>query len=313
MSSALARIDQVAARQLALVTRQQLRDAGITDREVGTLVERRLLRRIRRSVYAIVGTADTWERALLAAVLAAGNGALASHSSAARLWVFAHRPEERLEIMTARDHRPHLRGVIVHSSAHLDEVDIAHRDSVPCTAFERTLCDCTASLSSFQLGRVLDDGLRRRVASLRRLHDCAERLESAFGRRMSVVRSLLAERGIGFDPGGSGSELRLLRVLRDAEVPLPAQQYRLRVRGRTYVLDFAWPDREVFAEYYGLVVHSGASAVAYDSQRITDLAVATGWTPLIFTDATPDSEIVAVVKAALAGPGVVPLVHRLGA
>ena len=47
--------------------------------------------------------------------------------------------------------------------------------------FERTLCDCTTRLNEYQLGRSLDDGLRRGVASLQRLKDCSERTESAPG------------------------------------------------------------------------------------------------------------------------------------
>ena len=54
----------------------------------------------------------------------------------------------------------------------------------------------------------------------------------------------------------------------------------------------------VFAEYYGLAVHSGASSVAYDSERTT-LLVTAGWTPLIFTDATPDRQVVEATLAAL--------------
>ena len=73
----------------------------------------------------------------------------------------------------------------------------------------------------------------------------------------------------------------------------------VKVNSHAYELDFAWPDRQVFAEYYGLRVHSGASAVAYDSSRLTDM-VAEGWRPLVFTDYTPDYEIVRCAAKALA-------------
>ncbi len=169
---------------------------------------------------------------------------------------------------------------------------------VPCMSFERTLCDCTASLSTFQLSRVLDDGLRRGVASLPRLARCAEELDSGPGRRMSVVRSLLRDRGYDYDPGGSGSERRLLELFRKARLPLPVQQYRVVAGGKTYVLDYAWPGFKVFGEWYGLPWHSGTSAVAYDSERVTAL-VADGWLPLIFTDASSDRAIVEQTIAVL--------------
>ncbi len=158
-------------------------------------------------------------------------------------------------------------------------------------------------MSEYQLGRALDDGLRRGVASLRRLSVCAERLESGPGRHMSAIRAVLATRGIGFDPGGSRSELHLLEVLRRARLPLPVQQYRVNVGGKNFRPDFAWPESKIFAEYYGLAFHSGASAVAADSQRLTALSSA-GWLPLVFTHQSSDREIVERTAAALDQRGV---------
>ncbi len=121
---------------------------------------------------------------------------------------------------------------------------------------------------------------------------------------MSVVRSLLAARGIGFDPGGSRSELHLLDVWRRAGVPLPVQQYRVKVGPKHYRPDFAWPDAKIFAEFYGMAFHTSASAVVGDSQRLTALSAA-GWLPLVFTHASTDREIVDRVTEALARRSVV--------
>jgi hypothetical protein len=196
-----------------------------------------------------------------------------------------------------------VRGVAFHSSCAVADEDVATRDEISCTSFERTLADCTTLLTEYQLGRALDDGLRRGIASLSRLAKCAERLESGPGRHMSIVRSLLAERGIGFDPGGSRSELHLLDVWRRAGVRLPVQQHRVKVGPNTYRPDFAWPDVKVFAEFYGVAFHSGASAVVADSERLTALSSA-GWLPLVFTYASTDAEIVERVVEALDRRGV---------
>jgi hypothetical protein len=114
---------------------------------------------------------------------------------------------------------------------------------------------------------------------------------------------VLAERGIGFEPGGSRSELDLLEVLRGAGLPEPVQQLRVRVGDRTYRPDFAWPSGKVFAEFYGTPFHTGVSAMVADSERITALSSA-GWLPLVFTHASPDHEIVERTAAALAQRGV---------
>ncbi len=298
MTAPLASFEKVLASQHGLVTLSQLRDDGITDDQRQSLVDRRLLRRVRPRVYAVVGGRDSWERGLLAVVLSI-DGAVASHSSAARLWRFDPRPEDRYEITVDRARRTEVRGVAFHSSCAVGEDDVLTRADIPCTSFERTLADCTTLLNRSQLGRVLDDGLRRGIASLPRLANCAERLESGPGRHMSVVRSLLAARGIGFDPGGSRSELQLLDVWRRAGIPLPVQQYQVKVAAKTYRPDFAWPAAKVFAEFYGLAFHIGASAVVADSERLTALASA-GWLPLVFTYASTDREIVQRVTEALA-------------
>ncbi len=287
MDADLARFESVLASQQGLVTRDQLRQGQLSDDRTRRLVRRRVLRRLRPRVFGLVGAPETWERGLLAVVLST-EGSVASHSSAARLWNFDPRPEDLYETTVGSEHR---------------DDDLTVRQGISCTSFERTLCDCTTLLSEFQLGRVLDDGLRRGVASLRRLSNCSERLESGPGRHMSVVRSLLASRGVGFNPGGSGSELYVLEVLRRARLPLPVQQHVVRVGTKTYRPDFAWPACKVFAEYYGLPFHIGASAVTADSERLTALSAA-GWLPLVFTQATSDREIVERTIAALHQRGV---------
>jgi len=296
MFTKLGRVDEVASGQWSLVTRAQLVEAGVTEKQIITLLRSGLLRPLRRRVYALVGAPRSWQQTALAAVLAAGEGAVASHATAARLWGFAYLPAESVDVTVESDIRP---PAGVRRTTILPPADVTTRSGVPCTSFERTLCDCTTILSPFQLGRVLDDGLRRDLASLDRLTKCVFRLDSGPGRRLRVAQQLLAERDASFDPGGSASELRVLAVLREAGIPAPIQQYRVRVDSRSFELDFAWPKQRVFAEYYGLPVHSGASAVAYDSARLTAM-VAEGWRPLVFTDSTPDHEIVRRAEKVLA-------------
>jgi hypothetical protein len=126
---------------------------------------------------------------------------------------------------------------------------------------------------------------------------------------MSIVRELLAERGVGFNPGGSRSELQVLELFRRSHLPAPVQQLRIAVGGKTYRPDFAWPDQMVLAEYYGMPFHTGASAVIADSARLTALSAA-GWLPLIFTHASSDREIIEQTTRALAQRNIE---HRRGA
>lgn len=296
MAPTLGSIDDFARHQRSLVTRQQLLDAGFARGRIAVLLRERTLRPVRLGVYATLGSLRDWHQDVMALVLAVGDGAVASHASAARLWRFVHRPQDAVDVTFRSD--VGLKGRGIHRTTILPEEDVSERSGIPCTSFERTLCDCTTLLSPFQLGRVLDDGLRRGDASLDRLQHCAARLDSGPRRRLGVIKGLLAQRDASFDPGGSASELHVLQVIRDAGLPEPIQQYGVQVEGRTYVVDFAWPDHMVFAEYYGLAVHSGASAVAYDNERLTALA-GEDWKPLVFTEDTPDGKIIREVANAL--------------
>ena len=213
-----------------------------------------------------------------------------------RLWDYVHRPESCIDVLYEGDLFRRREGL--HRTTILPDEDVTERSGIPCTTFERTLCDCTTLLSPFQLGRVLDDGLRRGDASLVRLHSCAARLDSGPNRRLGVIKGLLAQRDPSYNPGGSAAELEMLRVIREAGLPEPVQQFEVEADGHRYVLDFAWPPQKVYAEYYGLAVHSGASAVAHDNERLNALG-GEDWRPLIFTDATPDGQIVRDIRNAL--------------
>jgi hypothetical protein len=299
MTATLQIIDELARHQWSLVSRQQLVDAGVSKSRIASLLRSGALRRVGYRVYATLGAPESWERQALTAVLTHGPDAVASHAMAARLWRFAHLPADGFDVTVQVDRERALwarRGL--HRTLILPADDVTEVAGIPCTSFERTLCDCTKLLTEYQLGRVLDDGLRRGVASLGRLVKCAARLDSGPGRKLSVIKTLLAQRDDSFNPGGSGSELDVLQVIRDAGLPLPVQQYPIRVAGHDFELDYAWPDRKIFLEYYGLAVHSGASAVAYDSRRQTAL-VAARWRPVVFTDSTTDSEMVRALRAVL--------------
>jgi hypothetical protein len=299
MTATLDLIDQLASGQWSLVSRQQLLDSGISPTRIASLLHSGTLRRVGYRVYVTIGAPESWERDVLASVLACGPGAVASHAAAARLWEYSHLPADAFDVLIKVDRQSTVWGRgDVHRTLILPADDVTERAGIACTSFERTFCDCTTLLTEYQLSRVLDDGLRRGVASLDQLMKCCTRLDSGPGRKLSVVKTLLAQRDSSFHPGGSGSELDVLGVIRSAELPLPVQQYPIQVAGRKYDLDYAWPDRKVFLEYYGLAVHSGASAVAYDSRRQTAL-VAAGWRPVVFTDLTTDAEMVRALRAVL--------------
>jgi hypothetical protein len=283
MNSSLVTVAGLLQQQRSLITLDQLEEAGIGKHQRYRLVKQEVLRRGTPRVFSLAGVEDSYERRLLAAQMTPLIPSYVSHSGSAHLWDYFYLPELGIEICLVNDCPIEIRGIRVHRTTRLHQDDIAERRGIPCTSFERTLCDCTTRLSEFQLGRVLDDGLRRKVASLERLKDCAERLESGPGRHMSKVRSLLALRDPDYNPGGSNSELDVLDIVREFDLPEPTQQFEVKVKGKTYYLDYSWPQFHSYCEWYGLPWHIGASAVTRDSERITAMS-GIGWRPIIFTE-----------------------------
>lgn len=291
------RIAAVARMQHALVTGTQAREAGLTQKQLNQRVASGALVRLRRDVYAVAGAPPTWHQAVLAAVLAAGDGAWLSHASAAQLWGFTAVTAAVIELLVPLERRVRMAGVVAHRSLALFGDDLTRRQHIAVTTAERTLVDLSGTHSAGDLGPVLDDALRRGVARLDRLRRCVARLEGAPGRRPSVIHQLLGARLPGYDPGDSDLETRVLRLLLTRGLPPPAQQHRVDVGGRTYRLDLAYPDRHLAIELDGWDVHRTRTAFDDDRVRANALVLA-GWRVVRFTSTTTDDDIVACVVGA---------------
>lgn len=154
------RIAALAAKQHGLFTRRQaLAAAG------RGLIEQRLeagrWRRVHRGVYRLTGAPQTREQAILAACLAAGPFALASHSIAAELWRLPGFEGGPIEISVPRGRWPRLPNVVIHTSAHLTKRDGTVIGVIPVTSPARTLSDLAASVEE---GRLEEATMRWREA-----------------------------------------------------------------------------------------------------------------------------------------------------
>lgn len=109
---------------------------------------------------------------------------------------------------------------------------------------------------------------------------------------------LLAERLPGYDPGDSDLETRVLCLLVSSGFPPPVQQHRLRLGGRTFKIDLAYPARRLAIELDGWEHHRTRTAFDDDRSR-ANLLVADGWSLVRFTSRSTDDEIVGCIRAAL--------------
>lgn len=291
-----ARLVSIAAAQHGLVTADQAAKAGLSREQIKWLTRGGRWSAIRPRVYALCGAPPTAVQALAAAVYAAGPRAWASHASAGLLWEMRGVEGETIEVIAPLDRKVGLAGVRAHRSGALFTRDLTVFRRIPVTSPERTLVDLSGRLSDGALARSLDEGLRRRIIRLERLRSCVGRLAGGPGRRTSAIQALLAERLPGYDPGDSDLETRTLRLVVANGFPPPVQQYRLRISGRTILLDLAHPEVMLAMELDGFEHHR--SRTAFDDDRARgNLIVAAGWTLVRFTSRTPDADIIGSVQA----------------
>ena len=292
------KLDKIATRQHGVVTRAQ----ALTVMTRGQL-QRRVasghLVRLRHTVYRVEGSPETWHQRLMAACLAAGDGAYVSFRAAAALWGFEGFAQDVLEVTVPAERRARLEGVTVHDSLVVGPAHVAILNRIPTASVARTLCDLSAVAPRWNVARAVDEALRTKRVTMRQLSAVAEDLDGQGRRRGTVIRAILEERSDGFQPGDSEPEVRIARLLVDAGLPAPVQQHRVQVGRRHRRLDLAYPELKIAIEYDGWAFHSLRGAFNRDHARGNELELL-GWTVLRFTSASSDRAIVETVAAALA-------------
>src|SRR6266508_707222 len=184
-SNAVERADRavagVAVKQHGLATLLQLRDLGVSRREREVRLARGSWTKAGRSVVRINGSIVTWQSRVLAAVLDAGRGAIASHETAAALWgldgiaragIYVRAPyggrryaKSAMEITVPRRRRFERSGVVVHQSSDLDRTTATVIDGIPTTLVARTLLDLGAIVPREKVHVALDDARRKKLTN----------------------------------------------------------------------------------------------------------------------------------------------------
>jgi very-short-patch-repair endonuclease len=294
-------ITEVFARQHGLVTAAQARALGVTVDGVRHRCRSGRWERLGHGVFRLAGSPSTRAQAVLAAVLAAGEPAWASHFTSLVLWAYRGFDAHPLEVCVPLERRPRVTGVRVHRSGTLEPGDVAAVDGIPVLTAARALVDTSARFDDAALGALVDDGLRRRVLTLGVLHAMLHRLPTiAPGRSPARLERVLRPRTGDFEPGDSQLERRVYAAIVAAGLPTPRRQHRVVVGERTYFLDLAYPDRRLAIEVDGFDFHRGRAVFDRDRLRQNDL-VGAGWTVVRFTSTSTDAEIVATLRPLVFG------------
>ena len=109
--------------QARVVSRQQARDAGFTEKAIEWQLCSGTWRRLHRGAYAAFTGVPSREAKLWAAVLRVGPGAMLSHETAAEIHGLIDKPAGQIHVSVPAERRPgqhrKIQGVVIHRSRHL--------------------------------------------------------------------------------------------------------------------------------------------------------------------------------------------------
>jgi len=277
-------LDEAASARHGLCTIDDLRRSGFTDSEIRGMARRRELDRLHRGVYRLAGTPPTPAQALLAAVLAAGEGATASHRAAGWLWE-AKPCRELLVELTVANPRQSDRGVVAHRrlASPLDSPhDVVTRHGIPVTSPLATVVQLGAVMPDWAVSAALDDFVGRRLVTITGVQAALARLGGRGRRGAGVLRRVLERRGLGAQTHEGALEPMLADLCQRFGLPMPDFQHEVVLDGRRRRLDFAYPELRIAIEVDGYEFHSRHDVFQDDRVRGNALELA-GWLVLRFT------------------------------
>jgi Transcriptional regulator, AbiEi antitoxin len=143
-------IGRIASRQHGVVTRAQLLDAGVSEKEIKRRIERKALLRVHRGVYRVGHKAPSIEARYMAAVLACGEGAVLSGQAAGYLWGLIKGTAPPPEVTAPTNRR--IKGIRTRRARRQDTEATTWR-GIPITTVPRTLVDLASMLSLDDLAR----------------------------------------------------------------------------------------------------------------------------------------------------------------
>jgi very-short-patch-repair endonuclease len=264
--------------QFGVIARYQLLEGGMSSAAITRRLNNRELVRLYRRVYRMAGAPPSLNQTLMAAQVWAGPGSALLHRSAAWIAGLDGVRPGLIEVTTPRRTRPPSSRWRVHYDANLRSQEIETAGPFAITGTARTILDLGAVLPPQQVELAMEDGLRKLLTNWDELVQVLI-AHAARGRNgVAVLRGLLELANRDSSVSGSGAEVRLFRLLRNAGLPKPTKQHRVhREDGHLLAeVDFAYPAQRIAIEFDSYRFHSCRAAWEANIERRNQLT-AYGW------------------------------------
>jgi hypothetical protein len=214
------------------------------------------LRRVHHGVYAVGHAAPSLYGNLMAAVLACGEGAAASHASGAQLLSVTRMVPRRPEITvptTAGRRRP---GLLVHRVRALPADDVTSLHGIPVTTVPRILLDLAPRLKPADLARACHEAwIHHRVGP--------EAVEACIARNPGKKGAAKLRRALGSDITLSVLEDAFLALLKTYGLPLP----RTNIDRHGDNVDCHWTQHDLTVELVTFRYHATRYGFEQDAAR----------------------------------------------
>jgi hypothetical protein len=298
----VAALAALAERQVAVATRAQLREVGLTVGQVNAHLEARRWRELGPTVIALHNGPLTLEQQWWAAVLACEAPAALAARTAAQAGGLTGWEVEPVHILVPRGAKVNEVADVsskVHESRRFTADDIHPTRTPPQVTIERALVDAAVwSPRPRTACGVLAAGVQQRLTTARRLQEVLEGAGRVRHRRLLL--SVLAD----IEGGAQAvSEIDFLRFCRRHGFPKPTLQSRADTKGKRRYLDatFIRSDRRLIGVEIDGAAHLLVTTYWHDMRRLNDLVI-DGRRVLRFPSAAiyaDDPDAVAQLRAAL--------------
>lgn len=268
--------------RLGLLSRGRLLAAAIGDDDIRIRLARGTLRLVHPGVYATFGTPLDQRARVLAACLAAGDGAVASHRSALWIWDLLD-GEQPIEVTAPRASHPVPGGFVLHRPNLLRAGDVTARRHVPVTNPMRSLLDAGAVLPRPVVGECVERALESRLVSVKGLRIILADLGGRGRTGTAALRTYLDRRALGDRRPESMIEPLMARLLfSDLGVGPIEYQKTLVLDGEEVRPDFLASSAMTAVEVDGLDAHASRGALDHDLHR-QNLLIRHGYLVLRYT------------------------------
>jgi predicted transcriptional regulator of viral defense system len=262
----------LAAGQHGVVARRQLLALGVGGGAIDHRVWLGRLHPVHRGVYAVGHGVLSQRGRWMAAVLAAGPGAVLSHRSAAALWRIRSQGGRAIEVTVPRWRRGQA-GIELHCGAIAPD-EITGVDGIPVTTVPRTIFDLAAVLPRDRAERAANEAEALRLGDSLSLADLVDRYPRRSG--VGAIRAIVDDARLGAGITREEMEHRFQAFIAVHGLPRPAVNAVIPGLRRGYEGDCVWPQHRVVAELDSRAWHGTRAAFERDRERDRALVVA-GW------------------------------------